>query len=85
MQDTFTKPVAPKLCVGISSEGDELRKEYDCELLTFQSKLACMLLEINVLDSPQRTTLYTTSFDTRIRGLPYTYQLVHKYFYSTNK
>ena len=27
IQDIFSKPVAPKLCVGICSEGDELREE----------------------------------------------------------
>ena len=51
IQDTFTKPVAPKFFVGICSEGDEEKEEYDCELVTFQSKLAPILLEINVLDS----------------------------------
>ena len=70
-QDTFTKPVASKFCVGKCSEGDEEREKYDCELVTFQSKLALILFEINVqyvLDSPLRITRYTTSSDTRIRG-----------------
>ena len=39
IQDPFTKPVAPKFCVGICSEGDEVREEYDCELVTFQANL----------------------------------------------
>ena len=68
IQDTFTKPVAPKLYVRISSEGDEVREEYDCELVTFQSKIEPILFEINVLDSTQRSTLYITSSDTRMRG-----------------
>ena len=68
IQHSFTKPVAPKSYVGISSEGDEVRDEYDCELVTFQSKIEPILFEINVLDSTQRTTLYITSSDTRRCG-----------------
>ena len=49
VQNTFTKPVAPKFCVSICSEGDEEREQYDCELVTFQRKLALILFEINVL------------------------------------
>ena len=72
IQDRYTKPVAPKYYVGIYSEGDEVREEYNCEMVTFQSKIAPILFEINVLDSTQRTTLYITSSDTRMRG-PRTY------------
>ena len=49
IQHTFTKPIAPKLCVCICSEGDEDREEYNCVLVTFRSKLAPILFEINVL------------------------------------
>ena len=72
IQDTFTKPVAPKFYVVISSEGDEMRDEHDCdELHGYLSKQnAPILFEINVLDSTQRTTLYMTSSDTKIYVAP---------------
>ena len=47
-QDTFTKPAVPECCVDICSGGQEEREEYNIELVTFQSKVACILLDMNV-------------------------------------
>ena len=47
-QDTFTKPVVPECCVNICNGGQEEREEYNSELVKFQSKVACILLDVNV-------------------------------------
>ena len=46
--DTFTKPVVPECHVDTCSRGQEEREEYNSKLVKFQSKVACILLDVNV-------------------------------------